>query len=218
MKKLICMLLCVIFILCGCGTASEETEPSISKSETIPTETTTSVSATESSEIVIDDSTPDNEANNVSSLSIGNIRFTLPNGFFIYTETPDSYGLMSDDRNCAIGLYATDFSSLDETSAKKMLPLQHSVFLDDEIRYDESDMNYTIAGFPVIIDIYSDISDVNNFKLKMNTSFTDSWYGYTITFTCNPGSTNIKDFSSRFGELLTYSEYVGNPPRFDYVQ
>lgn len=198
MKKLVCLLLCVIFILCGCGSAPAETVPPTTSIETDP---------------------PTTEAENTSEITLGNISFSIPDGFFVYSETAGSYGLMSDDRKCAIGLYATDFSGFDEAVVQRMLPVQHAAFLDEnEVRYEESDINFTIAGFPVIMDFYCDISNMDNFQIKMNTSFTDSWNGYTVTFTCNSDVEDLQAYTTSFGELLAYSEYIGETPRFDYVQ
>lgn len=212
MKRIFVFCLTLCLILCGCVAAPEETEPSTS-------------STTESSETtlpIVDDSAPDkvDEATDSdSTLTIGNIQFSLPDGFTIYSEVANSYGLISDDKNCVIGLYGFDVSPLTEDSVKKLLPTLHSKFLlEDEIRYDESDLNYKIAGFPVIVDFYADISNMDSPTINMNTTFTDSYYSYTLTFVCNSGSGRISEFSSAFGEMVAYSEYIGDTPRFDYVQ
>lgn len=207
---LLCLALCLI--LCGCVAAPEDTDPS--------TPSTTEFS--ENTIPVCDDSAldkSDGATNADSSLIIGNIQFSLPDGFTIYSEVSNSYGLISDDENCVIGLYSFDVSSLTEDSVKKLLPTLHNKFLlEDEFRYDESDLNYKIAGFSVIVDFYADISNMDSPTINMNTTFTDSYYSYTLTFVCNSGSGKIADFSSAFGEMLAYSEYIGDTPRFDYVQ
>ena len=203
MKKLICMLLCVIFILCGCGSKTAETEvhnvddmtqPAI----TLPTET---------------------GSNDLSVITIGNIKFTLPDDFIVYSNHKNSCAFMSDDTDCDITLSAFDVSPLTEESVMDFLPDIHSKFISpNEIRQNETDINIKIASFPVIVDCYGDSSDIDNTTVKMNTTFTDSWYSYTITYCCKSDSEKVKVFSTAFGEMLVHSEYIGDTPRFDYIQ
>ena len=202
MKRIIVFMICISLLMSGCGVTHAETENPVIESEPTIAETETMDPVVSSSEFIL-----------------GNISFSIPDGFFVYSELNGSYFLTSDDRKCDISLYAFNCSILSEDMMKSVLADQHETLLgDEEIRYDESDIDFTVAGFPVIVDLYCDISDTENFQIKMNTSFTDSWYGYTMTFTCDSDSADIKEYSTIFGRMLANSEYIGDTPRFDYIQ
>lgn len=202
MKRIIALMLILILMLCGCGSAPVETVPQNTLFVTHPPI-----------------SLPSEETEGPIVLTLGNIKFTLPEGFILYSDHEDFCGFMSDDADCDISIYTFDVSSMTEEYVKDFLPDIHSKFIsENEIRYNESDINYEIAGFSVIIDLYGDISDMDNTVVKMNTSFTDSWYSYTITYSCKTDGEKNKEYSNFFGEMLVSAEYTGNPPRFDYIQ
>lgn len=151
---------------------------------------------------------------------VGNIVVTCPEGFSVADQSEDGgmVAFTSEDNDCAIGLFAFDISFMSEESAMAFLPGQHSTFIEsDAVRISEDDLECTIAGFPVIIDGYGNAAS-DPWYFNFDTTFTDSWYSYTMLFRC-PGENEFLDqYTTAFVDLLVFSEYRGEDPRFDFVQ
>ena len=152
-------------------------------------------------------------------LILGNLEFSIPDGFSVTIVNDNTFSLTSSDKECVFGLHATDISELSEPQAIEYLPMQHDAFMTEGIvRVNESDLEGIIAGFDLIIDFYGEMSEDLDITTCMDTSFTDSWYAYTIMFKCDPDADKASEYVTTFVEFISYSEYLGESPRFDYVQ
>ncbi len=202
-KKPLIFLACTLtaLTLYGCG-ASVPSGPleSSAPDQTAPTETASIISIS---------------GNN---MTLGNLEFMIPDGFTATVVNESSVALVSSDKACSIGLFATDISALDEAKAKEYLPLQHNSFVSDDCeRVRESSSESLAAGFDITMNSYGKIlPDAST--ACMDSTFTDSWYAYTILFECDINSPQIKEYITSFAEFTGYANYVGAEPRFDFVQ
>ena len=75
-------------------------------------------------------------------LVLGNIEFTIPEGFQATIIDENTYMLTSKDYACSIGLYANSVQELDEEMTQIYLPLQHQAFVgEEETKYEESKLD-----------------------------------------------------------------------------
>ena len=152
-------------------------------------------------------------------LVLGNIEFTIPEGFQATIIDENTYMLTSKDYACSIGLYANSVQELDEEMTQIYLPLQHQAFVgEEETKYEESKLDGFAAGFEIKMNSYASATDDLRLSINMNSTFTDSWYAYTVMFKCASDSANLNSYVTTFAEVTGYAEYVGDEPRFDFVQ
>lgn len=152
-------------------------------------------------------------------LILGNLELSIPDDFIITIVDDNTFSLASSDKECVFALHATDISQLSKAQTIEYLPMQHDAFMTEGIvRVNESDLDGIVAGFDLIIDFYGEMSENLDIKTCMDTSFTDSWYAYTIMFKCNPNTDRANEYVKTFIDFISYSKYLGDTPRFDYVQ
>lgn len=148
----------------------------------------------------------------------GNLIFAIPEGFEIIKQDEVYTCISNDDGTCVIGFVAADIAQLDEEKTKLYLPMQHDAFLEEGIiRVSAGDLESQIAGFAVIIDAYGN-ANVNPWTMNMDTSFTDSWYAYTILYRCEGESELLDQYNLMFIDMTIGAKHNGKPARFDYVQ
>lgn len=218
-KKYTIFLACslTLALLSGCGTSAPSTDLSQA-----PTDSTFSTSASLDTTTSTNETISTEAASIISisgdNLTLGNLEFTIPDGFTATIVNDSSVALVSSDKDCSIGLFAADISNLNEDKAKAYLPLQHKSFVsDDGERVSESTSESLAAGFDITMNSYGEITpDLS--AACMNSTFTDSWYAYTILFKCDINSQQLQDYVITFAEFTGYANYSGSDPRFDFIQ
>lgn len=150
---------------------------------------------------------------------LGNLEFTIPKSFSAGSVSDNSIVLLSDDAFCEMGLFAADVSMLDDARLREYLSAQREAFLTENVvRLEESQLDSIVAGFDVVVNSYGEIDSKGNTAHVMDITLTDSWYSYTILFKCDTDAPNLSDFATIFAEFICYAKYLGETPRFDFVQ
>lgn len=198
MKKLLCICLSLMLILCGCGGSTEET--------TAPTETT---AATEPPT----ETTQETTEPPIAEFSLGEFTFKLIEGIEIADQTDDSYILsLVPDKSWAI-VYAIDVSKLDALAIDSFVYLQHKTLADpDTAHSNEYTTDSVVPGFDSAFEFYTTVSDSGNIRYHLATTFTDTWYAYTFYFVSLEDS---NEASYPFGALIGSAVHSGKEPRFE---
>lgn len=215
MKRCIISLVIALLVLyitltfAGCGTqnGNEITAPL----NTAPTVTTSPIETTR----------PSKQETGIygDTIILGNIQFTIPDGFTASKINERTFLLSSEDNECFFGLFAIDISDKSESTLKTYLPQQQKSFRDTEgTIIDEDKIDGFISGFDVMLNFYSEINLDLEITAKMDTTFTDSWYAYTVLFQCDGASEKLSDYVTTFAHFTGYSKYIGEEPRFNFVQ
>ena len=225
MRKKLCLFLAIVLLisLSGCGsnkpeeTTAPATIPTTATPETTIPETT--IPETTVPETTVAETYP---ASGVygGNIVLGNITFEIPNDFTVTVVDDASFVLASADDDCAIALAAIDISMLDEENAKKYLPMVNESFVDfgtDIVVPSDEDIIGELAGFPIVMRACG-TSDGVNFVFHADTTFTDSWYAYTIIYKCDFGSEKLSDYHSLLISMMLNAEHNGREQRFDFVQ
>lgn len=226
MKRIIAIVLLMVTVLCcaGCGTADEGKNIPETKATTNPTETTASETeppTVATTETLTEAPTETKHVNGASGnvLILGNIKFTIPDGFILTEVGENTFHLAPKDSSCHIGLYAVDISALDEDEALAHLSIQRDIFMgEDGRRIDEDTLDGYVARRDVVMDFYGVIDTDLQITTHLDVTFTDSWYAYTIFFQSDAGSEYLNDNLTTFIYFTAYSEYIGDTPRFNSVQ
>lgn len=219
MKRIIILILCLGMLLCGC-----ESEPS----EIIPDPTIETSASEEISEPTVEINTePETLPQETYPVSgvydgeviLGNITFEIPDDFVVTVVNELSFVLSSSDGACAIALSAVDISELDEENSKKFLPMVNESLInfDDLVVAQADDIIGEIGGFPVTLRACGTY-DGSNMVFHADTTFTDSWYAYTIIYKSDMESEKHSDYNSLFVNFIMFSEHNGREVRFDFVQ
>lgn len=154
-----------------------------------------------------------------STLTLGNFEIQIPDGFSVNSSDENTVSIASADGGCFIGVFAADVSGLTEEQVKTFLPQQAASFMaDSSSRASERQSDTRFGPFDVTIDLYAETSSELAATVNMDTSFTDSWYTYTIMFRCYADSDKLSDYTTTFAEFCGYAEYTGEDARFDFVQ
>lgn len=152
-----------------------------------------------------------------NTVVLGNITFTIPDGFIATAVNDKSFMLSSDDGKCAFGLFAADISELDEDKAKLYLPQQDEIFVTEgSVIGDIDTIDGFVAGYDVVMDFYG-VWDGNKIITVMDGTFTDSWYAYTVMFRAESGD-GLSDYITKFAEFTGFAIHDGTESRFDFVQ
>lgn len=225
MKKLTALILAVAMILCLTACGNNEESPATTISETSTDETTaTQTTETTVNETTYAETTTDIELSRKNgvygnTLVLGNIEFTIPDGFLVTVINTNSYLLSSEDYACSFAVCANSIMELDEEKTKTYLPMQHKVYMtENATRFSEDTLDGFIAGYSVTFDFYGEITTELDVSTNIDATFTDSWYAYTVLFRCDTNSENLADYVSTFVTFTGYSKYIGNSPRFEFVQ
>lgn len=153
-----------------------------------------------------------------NTVTVGNLIFQIPEGYTATLVNENAIMLGSPDGKCGISIFGADISSLDEAAAMYYIPMQReSFYADDAVQSDiETIGPYTVGGFDVNMEVYSEIlTDLSMYSV-LTTTFTDSWYGYTILLKTAEIST--EDYATAYGQMVLTATYTGPTPRFDFVQ
>lgn len=213
----IVLALALLLTACGSAPAASTTPTTTAPAETtVPVETTTAPPETTAPPVV---STPQTVCEiGRSTVTAGNLVLPIPEGYTAQMVNENTILLMSPDGNCGISIFAADISELDEASAMLYIPMQQeSFYADDGVQSEiETFGPYTVGGFDVNWDIYTEIlTDLSMYSV-LSTTFTDSWFGYTILL--KTMETNCEDYATAYGIMLLKATYTGPAPRFDFVQ
>ena len=152
-----------------------------------------------------------------STFTVGNYVMTIPDGFSA-RKTNDLYFLTSEQGNCTISIFAADVSPLDEDHVRRYISSQADAFVDENAtRYNEKIQEVNFGGTTVIMELYAEESD-GYATINTDGSFTDSWYGYTVSIQCSSGSDSLSEDFEAFGKFCASAKYTGKDPRFSFVQ
>lgn len=152
------------------------------------------------------------------TFTVGNFIMTVPEGFSAQ-KTSHSYLLFSENSDCTISIFAIDLSRLDKTHVRQYIASQSKVFVNTEANiYSKKTQELRFGNMSVYLDMYIEETATGLATLHANGSFTDSWYGYTVSVQCSADSDNISEDFSSFGELCAYAKYIGKDHRFDFIQ
>lgn len=196
MKKIIALALSIIMLLSMTACGTETSEPEITEPP---------------STLSLDD----------SSVLIGNLVFEVPDRLSAKNlsgsdNSTITYIFSSADSKFTITAIAMDVSDLNEDTCKILVPSLLETIQDDSFTYMEKDpIDATIGGFNVAFSTYLEISEKSDVNVLLGTAFTDSWYTYTIYIRETPGDT---DYSEEFADFISSAKFVGETPRFSYVQ
>ena len=222
MKRWLAIILAAAIALsmaaCTAEQPPETTPPTTTAATTeAPTEATTAATTEATTEPT---TAPEKLSTGVygDTIILGNLKFAIPEGFLTTVIDERTITLTSKDGKYTIGLFAADISALDEEKAKIYIPLQHGSFVDENDLAEANEVDGYVAGMEVKYDLYVDINTDLQFSTNMATTFTDSWYAYTILVISTADSDLIKDYTTTFAEFTAYAENIGEAPRFDFVQ
>lgn len=152
------------------------------------------------------------------TIILGNLKFAIPEGLLTTVIDEQTIYLSTKDKKFVIGLFALDVSALDVEKTKTFIPIQHKSFADEDDLADSDKLDGSVAGTDVKFDFYTDIDANHNVTINMATTFTDSWYAYTIIMIHDAKSDDINNYISTFVDFTFYAENIGEAPRFDFVQ
>lgn len=154
-----------------------------------------------------------------TAIVLGNITYEKPDGFTVTEVDEISYVLSSTSGDCAIGLSAIDISELDEAKTKLYLPMVTESYTDygDALVVPADDIIGEVAGFPVSMSACGTY-DGSQMVLNAVTTFTDSWYAYTILIKYDMESDSKSDYISILVDLMYNATYNGKESRFDFIQ
>lgn len=173
------------------------------------------------------DASPDNNSsqeynytseNITGSFTVGNFVMTIPEGYSS-KKSSDLYMLFSENSDCIISIFAVDLSILDETHVRQYVSTQSKVYEDPEATiYNAKVQEIVFGDLPVYVSLYAEEAEDGRATIQANASFTDSWYGYTVSIECSADSDRISEDFYSFAEFCGYAEYIGNERRFDFIQ
>lgn len=153
------------------------------------------------------------------TLVLGNIKFTIPEGFLATVVDERSFQLGSKDNECYIGLFAADIGELDEDRTKIYLQAQKYLFIDeDTTKFSEESFDGHVAEFDVTLDYFGELSTNLQVTSNIYSTFTDSWYAYTVFLKCDASSDLLNEYITTYVNFVTHAEHIGAAPRFDFVQ
>lgn len=220
MRKTISIVMMLAILLCsvGCSSSEQNTDTVQTNTPTVAPTVAPTEAPTEASTEAPKETKPENGVYG-DTLILGNIKFSIPDGYEITIMDENTYMFESDDGDCAFGVFAADISELDEAATEVYLPMQADLFATDgATRVDEDTLDGYVAGFDVGLNFYMEMTQNLDVTTNIDTTFTDSWYAYTIIFRCSPTSEKQADYITTFVQFTGYSEYIGQTPRFDFVQ
>lgn len=152
------------------------------------------------------------------TFTVGNYTMTVPDGYSA-EKSNDLFCLSSENSDGFISIFAVDISPLDEAHVHSYIASQSEAFVDEEAtRYNEKIQEVTFGQLSVYLDLYAEESPDGLATIKTNGSFTDSWYGYTVAIQCSAESDKISEDFNAFAAFCASAEYVGEEPRFDFIQ
>lgn len=227
MKRLFIIVLCFFIMLLG---ACSSPTPEASAADTsLPDSTqpqeTTSDGPAETEAVVYTSAPPASEKTrpvisaSSTTLCAGNFDMPIPEGFSLISLEENYAALVSEDKDCVIGIFVADISELDEEKAKAYLPIVESNFATEgAVRANDSTSPFSMGPFDLVMNIYSEDNPEVGITANMDSVFTDSWYVYAIMFRCDIESTMTSEFVRAFTEFIGYAEYSGSSQRFDFVQ
>ena len=219
-RKTLALLLCAALLLTACTAAPTPTAPPTTTAA--PTETTTPVETTTAPPETTAPAAPTEPAQacriDGSKVIAGNLTLAIPEGYAASPVNDNGVMLASPDGKCGISIFAADISSLDEATTMAYIPMQKESFYSDDAVQSEIEVigPYTVGGFDVTMEVYSEIfTDLSMYSV-LTTTFTDSWYGYTILLKTAEVST--EDYATAYGQMVMTAKYTGPAARFDFVQ
>lgn len=151
-------------------------------------------------------------------LDIGNFRFDIPDSFeYATTESGNAFVFFSHDKTMSFSFIAHDISSENEIGCKgTLIAFEDSIKSKDFSYIENEPMSTNIGGFDVVLSPYIKLDDNLSTGSVIGAAFTDSYYVYRIILDYN-SETDI-DLITDFVVFLTNSKYLGESPRFDFVQ
>lgn len=218
-RNTLALLLCAVLLLTACAAPPAQTTApptTLPVETTVPVETTTAPPETTAPAEVATDG-PVCQING-DTVTAGNLIFQIPDGYTASLVNENAIMLGSPDGKCGISIFAADISAIDETTAMAYIPMQReSFYADDAVQSEiETIGPYTVGGFDVTMEVYSEIfTDLSMYSV-LTTTFTDSWYGYTILL--KTAETSTEDYATAYGQMVLTAVYTGAAPRFDFVQ
>lgn len=155
---------------------------------------------------------------NGSSVTAGNLIFQIPEGYTATLVNENALMLGSPDGKCGISIFSADISDLDEATAMAFIPMQQESFYSDDAVKSEIETigPYDVGGFDVELNVYTEMFTDLTIQSVLDTTFTDSWYSYTIQLRATETST--ENYATAYGTMVLGAIYAGDPPRFDFVQ
>lgn len=153
-----------------------------------------------------------------NTVTAGNLKMTIPSGYTAEQVNDNAVMLGSSDGKCGISIFAADISDLDEAAAMAYIPMQkESFYADDAVQSEIEGIGpYTVGGFDVTMEVYSEICTDLSMYSVLSTTFTDSWYGYTILL--KTAETSTEAYATAYGQMVMTAIYTGPAVRFDFVQ
>ena len=160
----------------------------------------------------------DTTENITGSFIVGNFVMTIPEGYSA-KKSSDLYMLLSENSDCIISIFAVDLSILDEIHVRQYVSTQSKVYEDPEATIYNAEVQEIVFGdLPVYVRLYAEEAADGRATIQANGSFTDSWYGYTLSIECSADSDRISEDFYSFAEFCGYAEYIGEERRFDFIQ
>lgn len=149
---------------------------------------------------------------------IGNFRFDIPDSFEYATAEPGSaFIFYSHDKTMSFSFIAHDISNEDEIGCMgTLIAFEDSIKSKDFSYIDHELMEANIGGFDVILYPYIKLDDNLNASSVIGAAFTDSYYVYRIIL--DHSSETDPSLITDFVVFLTNSKYLGESPRFDFIQ
>ncbi len=199
MKQLTALLLtvCMVLSFSACGsTASVPTAPSVVP---LPPQTEPTTPSTE-------------PADNL--FHIGNFTFDLTPPIAIENQD-DKLTLITIKPEQAFAIVvARDISQLNQDQIDAAVQLQYRTFTENKGISSHESTDMPICGFPTIAEAYVDVAEDGTQVQRMDLTFTDTWYVYTIQYHFfAKDEDEAYDLGFAFGRWLATGEYHGPEPR-----
>lgn len=195
MKNLTALLLtlCMVLSFSACGS-------------TVPAPTVPSAPQTEPT-------TPSTDpADNL--IQIGNLTFGLTPPIAIEEQDGElTLITIKPDQAFAV-VVARDISQLNQDQIDAAVQLQYRIFTENKGISNHEPADMPICGFPTIAEAYIDVAEDGTQVQRMDLTFTDTWYVYTIQYHFfAKDEDDAYDLGFAFGRWLATGKYHGPEPR-----
>ena len=199
MKKFTALLLilCMVLSFSACGSTVS-----------VPTAAPTVPSAPQTEPTTLSTEPADN------LIQIGNLTFDLTLPIAIEEQDGELTLITIKPEQAFAVVVARDISQLNQDQIDAAVQLQYRIFTENKGISNHEPADMPICGFPTIAEAYIDVAEDGTQVQRMDLTFTDTWYVYTIQYHIfTKDEDEVYDLGFAFGRWLATGEYHGPEPR-----
>jgi hypothetical protein len=148
-----------------------------------------------------------------NSFTVGNLHFTLKDGQSYEMHEENAYTVSLDGNKAKVFIYAGDVSEMSVDLAEAFTDIQYNTLVENRTIVNSDSIDMRIAGFDEVADVYVTVTDDGSMLGCIDIAFTDTWYSYSVLFTCTTAEEDISVYASMFTTLAENAEYIGETPR-----